>query len=377
MTFNLTSNGTILSVGAVRFCFRRSFAIDKFLGYTIYDVAVLRRGALIPLDALAAYADDTGELCASITPEQGATYIPIIRSDNWQDQRRELFTTAELVFLIIDVVAYIVLMLLLLLLIIPLVRTRRFPFGAGVIIPLSSPFPLSSFSPTTDLTLALLYATRVLYFSLTLAGQLTGDDAGLGSYVLIEIPLLLNLYSAIFFMINFVYISRMVNRLIVNTKQDVRFWFTSSSLLNLSQGMACYPHRLLHRGRSHPRHIRCFLGRLWHRRSASKDDLQEPPGGPIGSPDCDPLHFSCVSHQHRDHLFPRRRRLPGLWCLHEVEDGSRRSVIWNRRRCHERGQGPKGREEAASTGSHVAAHWSIVPLPRHHGLLHARHRGHS
>lgn len=62
----------------------------------------------------------------------------------------------------------------------------------------------------------------MVYFSLTLAGVLSGNDGGLGSYVIIEVPMILHLYSAIFFVVNFLYISRMVSNLIVNSKYDVR-----------------------------------------------------------------------------------------------------------------------------------------------------------
>lgn len=125
-----------LRVNPLRFCFRHRIVIPLLDEFSVHDVAVVRDNVFVPLEAPTVYVEDEGALCARFIPEVGVTYMPIIRMSKWQDVKRELFTTVELVLLIIDVSAYTILLCLMLLLVVPLIRSRRFPFGAGVLIPL-------------------------------------------------------------------------------------------------------------------------------------------------------------------------------------------------------------------------------------------------
>lgn len=174
--------------------------------FTERDVAwVVGPREMAPLNLQVEYDVVAQTICASLTPESNVSYVPIALRPDWETALPERFTAAELGLLITDLVAYILLLLFLLARVAPLIIHRHFPFGAGVSIPLG-----------------LLYSTRILYYCLILGGALYTDDAGLGTFVLVELPLLLMLNSAIYFIVNFVYITRMVSKLMAKSQAQVR-----------------------------------------------------------------------------------------------------------------------------------------------------------
>jgi len=87
---------------------------------------------------------------------------------------------------------------------VPFIQAKEFPFGAGVTVPLS-----------------LLYIVRLIYFLLTLAGVMSANDNGLGTFVIVEIPMLLHLLVAIYFVVNWAYFNHMISKLVIKTNAQV------------------------------------------------------------------------------------------------------------------------------------------------------------
>jgi len=138
----------------------------------------------------------SGQLCATFKPEVGALYMPVQRTADWASAEHEVFTVGEFATLIVVVIMYGLIILLAAYRLHPLVLMRVWHFGVGVVIPL-----------------VLLYFVRLFYFALLLGGALNVNEANVGIFVLVELPMLFYLSTTLYFVVNWAFVTRSIRQL--------------------------------------------------------------------------------------------------------------------------------------------------------------------
>jgi len=78
----------------------------------------------------------------------------------------------------------------------PLFIIRAFHFGVGVTIPI-----------------VLLYVVRLIYFALLLSGAISVNEANVGIFLLIELPIMLYFTTTLYFVVNWAFVTRTIKKL--------------------------------------------------------------------------------------------------------------------------------------------------------------------
>jgi len=159
----------------------------KTLDFASYNTKTKKFHPLV-VDAV---EDEAGRVCANFTFAFDTEYFPCIRLDDWETATRAPFTLPEFILIIILVALYGIVIIGLIAKLHPLFVLRAFPFGVGVTIPL-----------------IVLLVLRLLYFALLIGGAINLNQHNVGIFVIVEIPILFYLSCAAYFVINWVFLTR-------------------------------------------------------------------------------------------------------------------------------------------------------------------------
>jgi len=166
--------------------------------FTVYDFARVNpdNKELTPLEVTVVVDDISGALCSTSVFENAAVYMPILRAPDYKTHPHKVFTQGEFITLIVVVICYGLTICFAAFKLSPLFIIRAFHFGVGVTIPI-----------------IFLYVVRLIYFALLLSGAISVNEANVGIFFLIELPIMLYFSTTLYFVVNWAFVTRTIKRL--------------------------------------------------------------------------------------------------------------------------------------------------------------------